>query len=945
MSIVYGAGTQNWSIAQNALGVMYFGNNDGLLSFDGNYWKLHEMPNKSIVRSLKIDTLGRIYVGAYNEFGYFEPDCDNKKLQYISLSSQLPDSLKSFGEIWRIVLNEEGIYFQSFSHIFLLTETGLTLLMKQQGLQYLTVVNDEVYINIEGIGLSRVGPGGVKLQEGGAFFADKLVKACFELDDRLFVGTTNSGIYRKENNKYIYWDVPISALVEDAQLYSLETVKDYLILGTISNGVFIVNKQGGIIQHLNMDKGIQNNSVLTVFPDNQDNLWLGLDNGIDYIHLSSPLSYINPRGKLGACYYSHLEGNNLYLGTNQGLYLTDWSKIKSNEFTVDKELFKNILNGQVWTLKTVGGKIVCGSNEGTFIIDNENVNQISGVDGGWQYHLWPGDNTKMLGSTFNGLILFEYKNGSWHFVKRLEGFNESCPEFEIDKDENIWLCHRYKGLFKIKLNKSLDQINEIEFYDTAQGLPSNYLNSLFKLSNEVYVSGGQSIYRFNYQKRVFEKEPELTAVFGNKKVNKVYADDESNYWYFHDRGVGVLRTNFDGSFTSHSLPYFDAERLFLKNFEHLLPIDNTNIIVSTRDGYIHFSPNLTVNVNKEFSIFIRQVKANGKQLYFNSEKCLKRNTVEALSGKEVFLGKLSYRNNSIQVKIGTDYYENISSVRYQYWLEGDQPGWTEWSPEAFIVLNNLHEGKYLLHLRAKNEFDKLSGELVYSFEVFPPWYRSTFAYGFYAIVIISGIFFSVVFIVRKIEKEKGYLRERQEEELKQKQKQFEKESMLAEQEIVRLRNEKLRIEIERNKADLENQSKELASIVMQANYKNELLDRIKHKLAKVSQKMIHTESKKEVENVVGAIEKELDQKEDWKRFEVHFDQVHEDFIKRIRIKYPNLTPKDVKLAAYLRMNLSTKEIAPLLNISLRGIETGRYRLRKKLGLDRSANLTDFLLNI
>jgi DNA-binding NarL/FixJ family response regulator len=78
-------------------------------------------------------------------------------------------------------------------------------------------------------------------------------------------------------------------------------------------------------------------------------------------------------------------------------------------------------------------------------------------------------------------------------------------------------------------------------------------------------------------------------------------------------------------------------------------------------------------------------------------------------------------------------------------------------------------------------------------------------------------------------------------------------------------------------------------------------------------------------------------------FEMNFNQVHEQFFKKLKADFPELTPGDLKLAAYLKMNLSSKEIAPLLNISIRSVENKRYRLRRKLNLEEEENLTEFML--
>ncbi|MEO6131638.1 MAG: hypothetical protein ABIQ02_07305, partial [Saprospiraceae bacterium] len=103
--------------------------------------------------------------------------------------------------------------------------------------------------------------------------------------------------------------------------------------------------------------------------------------------------------------------------------------------------------------------------------------------------------------------------------------------------------------------------------------------------------------------------------------------------------------------------------------------------------------------------------------------------------------------------------------------------------------------------------------------------------------------------------------------------------------------------------------------------------------------------KKDVQQLLNMVSFDVKLDEDWEHFAYHFDQVHVDFLKHLRESFPQLSTSDLKLCAYLRMNLSTKEIAPLLNISVRGVEGSRYRLRKKIGLSNDANLTEFILRM
>ena len=96
-----------------------------------------------------------------------------------------------------------------------------------------------------------------------------------------------------------------------------------------------------------------------------------------------------------------------------------------------------------------------------------------------------------------------------------------------------------------------------------------------------------------------------------------------------------------------------------------------------------------------------------------------------------------------------------------------------------------------------------------------------------------------------------------------------------------------------------------------------------------------------MKKVIRQINKEIEDKDQWALFERNFNQVHEEFFKKLAQINNKLTPKDLKLCAYIKMNLSNKEIAPLMNITVRGVETHRFRLKKKLDL-KEKNIFEFI---
>ena len=161
---------------------------------------------------------------------------------------------------------------------------------------------------------------------------------------------------------------------------------------------------------------------------------------------------------------------------------------------------------------------------------------------------------------------------------------------------------------------------------------------------------------------------------------------------------------------------------------------------------------------------------------------------------------------------------------------------------------------------------------------------------------------------------------------------------LSEEKLIQLKNEKLETE-------MLHKNKELAASTLHIIHNNDFLTNVSQQLEEVSKRMKVKEAQHEINKLVKTIKKDIVHDVDWKKFEILFDASHENYLARLRDSYPQLTPKDQKLCSFLKMNLATKEIAPLLNISVRGVEIARYRLRKKLELDPKTDLIEFIMKI
>ncbi len=942
----YNASTQNWDILQDKRGILYFANNDGLLEFDGINWRRIPIPNGSVARSIATDEEGTIYVGAYNDFGYLEAS-PTGKLTFKSLTQLVPEEIQNFGDIWKIHVTPEGVIFQSFSEIFLYKNNSIRTIAQKRDFHFSFYCQGHLYITERNKGLQKLVDEKLIPVEGGNVF-DNNIAAMLPLDNgRILIGTSNDGLFVLENNRVKRWQVEVNAYLQQNQIYTAAEVKDHIALGTILDGLLIINKQGNPVQHINRDKGLQNNTILSLYTDNYENLWLGLDNGIDYVQTNSPFTNIVNENIIGAGYVSALYNGKIYLGTNQGLFYKEWSSL-ANPLEHNHE-FKIVENsqGQVWDLYVHEGQLFCGHNNGTYLIEENKAKLISEIKGGWLLLTFPDQQNLMLQGTYTGLVRYEQVDNSTWLASEIPGFRESCRNMEpyLNKDHyTLWMSHGYKGIFRIKMNRALDSILNIDFYKGENGLSTDYGNQVLRFYDEIIFTNNTGIYQFNKQEQVFAPANELMTLFGDKgPLKKITADKEGNQWFIQGDELGMVQRMRDGNYKISRTQFKAFAGTFVTSFEHLLPYRENNVIIATETGFAHFNNSFRKDTEVPFKTHIRSVKTTNDSLLFDGAFVDASGHITDNNAQQPELA-LPYKYNDIKFAYASTHYENNSNTRYQFILEGFEDQWSDWTKATSKEYTNIPEGAYTFRIKALNIFGVESQEAAFHFEITPPWYRSVYSYLGYFVLGSLLVWIAVFFIRKRIDNEKKQLQEKQQKALKQQKINHENEVLSAQQEIVRLRNEKLRIENEKSKAEVEVKTKELAGYAMQITQKNEILNGIKEQLKHIAQS-VNPDSQIYLHKLVRNIESSTNPSEDWEKFEGYFDQVYHDFTKRLREKYPNLTPNDVKLCAYLRMNLSTKEIAPLLNISIRGVEIHRYRLRKKIGLSKNDNLIEVMMNI
>lgn len=938
----YKAAPQNWAIVQDHRGIMYFGNNYGILEFDGNHWRQFGIANRTIVRSLAIDKEGTIYVGGQDDFGYLQPDAQGQ-MAYVSLKARLEKKYQNFDDVWKIFVTDEGILFCTLSFNFYLRNNRLKAYPADPAQSSPPFyVREKVFIPINGKGIFELKNEKMHLIPHSEAFGTYIIAAMLPYEEnKTLIVTEQHGLFLYDGySDFRKWDSPSEAFCRENTISTAIALTEGYALGSTHNGLLITDKNGVPRQHLNREKGLQNNAVQTIYQDYAGNIWLGLSNGIDYVEINSPFTLFNSKNGLpGTAYTSLIDGGKLYLGTNDGLYVKDWSPNKNPLNAATFELVKGT-QGQVYTLQKMGNNLLLSHHNGPFEIMGNQAIRLSEHRGAWLFLPLQAHPGYVICGTYTGLLLYQSVQGKLVFRHKIGGFHESSRVMEEDAAGNIWVAHGYKGIYKIRLSDQLDKVAKMSFYDARAGFPSNLFINVFKVNHQLVYAGERGVYRYNESKDRFEAHEGLQKMFApNQHIRKLIEDKEGNIWFSAGTEMGVLKKRSNGSYDVEKKVFNKLEGKLVAGFEHIAYYSPKDVLIGTDEGFVHYNPSFPANKNQEYAFYalVRRVDiTTNTQDSLLSGGTFREKNAPSSHQPESTIPQLPYASNSLKFTYSAVAYENIEKIAYQYWLEGFDQQWSAWSPAIGKEYTNLREGKYTFRVKAKDIYNRESTEASYQFVVAPPWYRSFWAFLAYALL---GLLLSILAKKRidwNIHKTQQRLKQEQEKELQLKKAQHMEEALQAEKEIIKLNNEKLENE-------LIHKNKELASSTMHVMHSLDAIQKVRAQLQDVIDHVRDREVLHHLRRVLKSVEDDIKFENNWEQFEFHFNQIHQDFLKRLKDDFPELTHRDIKLCAYLRLNLSSKEIAPLLNLSLRGIEASRYRIRKKMDLDQDINLTDFIL--
>lgn len=891
----YGAGSQNWGMLQASSGMLYFANNAGILSFDSGQWTLLRAQEGFNTRALCLGREERIlYYSQSNQLHTLGTDASHRMVRECILDG----SESHISEIWQIERCGEDLFFRDEQNIYRLSESGLNTYHFRGRVDAMTLLAGKLVIYAREEGLLSY--------ERGTFvpfglqqpFWGKKVCSLLPMGGAVLVVTEKDGLFLCDGKGTVRADTPFSSQLRDDIVFCAALREDRIALGTVSSGVFIFSLKGGEALHLSRTDGLQNNTVLSMLFDRDGNLWLGLDNGIDQVMLSAPEQPLLPsRSHIGAGYASALWRGTLYLGTNQGLFrMSDTGEVAPVEG----------IKGQVWDLSVIEGKLYCSTDQGLHVMGTAGASQFFPLNGVWKVIPLRRRPGVLLGCTYDGMFVLKAgADARVQFSGFVSGFDESSKVFEEDTDGKIWFSHWQKGLFRLSLSEDNLRFSQVERFSVQQGFPTDDNNIPNLFGGEIIFTTERGFYRYDPASGRAARMEQLNRRFPHEyPALRIFELPDGMAYYSSGKEQMLEYTDGQGNriLDSLSLRYLCNKRKL--GFDHIRALSPDRILINTEEGFSCICVDrLRDRLGQAgFAPFVKNIYLSGQagdSLVFTA-------TGPEPEGAPL---QFDHRHSSFRFEFVSPDFGGAQERQLSCLLDGYDKDWTLNTHSRYKEYTGLPPGKYIFRVRAD------SGECAVPFEIAAPWYRSRSARVSYVLagllallLLVWGLRIYLLALARR------QSRKREEE----------------------LRKEQLR-------KDLEVKANDLAASTMEVIHKNETILKIDDSLSRMKTYLSgNKKGEALLQELRDAIRESMRNDNVWQQFQTNFDIVHSGYLSLLGERYPSLSQSERRICVYLKMGLRSKEMAPLLNMTPRSVEMLRHRIRQKIGLRRSDNLSEFL---
>jgi len=765
----YKGPSQIWAAIQDEKGVMFFGSTDGIMQFDGKNWQKIIVTN-DVVRSFNVDNKGVIYVGGKSEIGYLQANTIGT-IEYKSLINKIPTNLQNFGDVWNIMITDEGgIYFHTYDAIYIYEKDTFNVVkVDEKGLFARSfIIGNDIYVQDKGKGLEILENGKFKFIPNSEIFASEMVKEILPYNDKLIFISWSQGIYEYDGVNFAKIETPIDKFI-NTEIYKVISIKDeYFAFALNQSGLLITDRNFNLIQYFNTDCGLQNDAVRDCYLDNQENLWLCLENGISCIPLFDPFTKFGEAYGLTDCktYSSVKFNNNLYIGTSAGVFYKDWTKKEdklsgfenfnyvANDEGKIKINYLNVTDNKVFAASLLGLYEIT-DNKASYILKNRVVRTFTNLKN------YP--DRLICGSDV--LFSFKKENNQWFFEDNIAGFEHNSRFIEEDENGYLWISNIIEGIYKVKLNENFDSVENYILYDTINGLnglPSHLDNYVFKTSSGIVFGTKEGIYQYDEKTDTFYPNKELNDAIGSKVAIVMIKEDlKGNIWYKDEKKdkdditiweLGELLKT-DSGFVLYKTPFYKY-RSKIFSFDY---IDENTYVIGAEQGFVLYNALINKDYNHEYPALVRKVQLiKNDSIVFGGQYIDKQGFTTYTQDAEN-IPVFSYKFNSLRFTFSATFYDEPENLKFKYFLKGNDEAWSDWKTETSKEYSNLKPGDYTFYVKAKNIYEVESIVAEYKFVIRPPWYLTFWAFLGYFFAAILVVYLITIFYTRRLRMEKERL--------------------------------------------------------------------------------------------------------------------------------------------------------------------------------------------
>ena len=723
-SFDYHAGLQNWSIVQDKNRRVHIGNNMGVLSYDGYYWQVTQLPGNITARSLLADG-ERLYVGGYQEFGYLTRNSFGL-LQYTSLWKQLKGYSPHNDEIWNIIRTANGhILFQSFCSWFEYDGKDVKAHYDPKILPlFFFNVNGRVFCQLINGGFCELEADGQlrTVLERTELVGDEVMAVLSVEKENLLLCTKNHGIFRYDGHNLRKFQTEIENRLSSAQINRAVMTRgdSTIVIGTISDGIYGINLQGKVNWHYNTLSNLQNNTVLNLMCDGDDNVWAALDAGIALIHCGAPYGIFRPVDlQMGLVYDIYKSGDYAYIATNEYTYFFSGHTSQRVDGT----------HGQNWYINRFGGQLFVGNNLGTKILYGNQAIPLSADDdtGSTALHRFFKDDEQdyLIVSSYNKLRVYRQINGKWQFLNDIEGFTAPISQFEIDHEGVIWATHMNGGLFRVELAHDMRSMASLKYFNAINDDAGSKLH-VMKIQEKIVISDGVALYTTTSENDHLQPFTALNELFANERILSATSVTKNEFWLASDKGYTLVNYK-DGK--------YQKTRYIPASFWGLECSDNINT-VRVFDNYVYFCLNGGVG-RVEHDAMSKHQKNNSQMTLAEASYATSEQTRHQIP----IVGEKPNVGDNITLRLSYPNYD-CSPVQFRFILEGGNDRRETTSERPEITYNNLKYGDYSFRAEAFDSNGRKLSQMTFSFHYAkPPWLSVPFILVYLALMaaLIYGL--------------------------------------------------------------------------------------------------------------------------------------------------------------------------------------------------------------